>query len=248
MKIIRPKLFRELQGAEALFTESNREEVNSGGIVPGLNLGYNTESKPNIVDLNFKLLFEEIGWESDQFVVAEQVHQDRIELVDQPGTLNDTDGLITRTPGLAIGIRVADCAAILAADPVNGVAGAFHAGWKGAAMGIAPKGIELMQRHGADPRKIVVYVSPCITQKNFEVGDEVASQFPDRFVDRTSYKKPHVDLISFIRNQLLDSGIPESSIEISGNCTMENERYYSFRREGSKAGRMVGFVRLSEPG
>ncbi|MCC5913060.1 MAG: peptidoglycan editing factor PgeF [Balneolaceae bacterium] len=244
MKIIRPKLFQDLRGAEALFTESNRDEVNSGGVVPGLNLGYNTESKPNVVDRNFRLLFDEIGWRSDQFAVAEQVHQDNIELVDQPGTLNETDGLITLTTGLALGIRVADCAAILAADPVNGVAGAFHAGWKGAAMGIAPKGIELMQRHGADPKKIVVYVSPCITQKNFEVGEEVASQFPDRFVDRISYNKPHVDLVSFIRHQILDTGIPDTSIEFSGNCTMENDQYYSYRREGSKAGRMVGFVRL----
>lgn len=244
MKILRPSLLEEIQKAEILFTEANRELVSSGSGIDGLNLGYNTDAPAEEVDENFDRLLNELYWNSMEIAVAKQVHGDHIETVEVPGVVPDTDGLVTKKAGLAIGIRVADCAAVLAVDPVNKVAGAFHAGWKGAALEIVKKGIGQMTELGADPNQILAWVSPCISLKNFEVGEEVASQFPDRFVDRTSYKKPHVDLPSFIHNQLLESGVKDSSIEISRECTMENRQFYSYRREGRKAGRMIGLVRL----
>lgn len=246
MKLFYPRIFEEDLQITALFSESNKEIINSGSSVPGLNLGYNTEAEPTEVDQNFKLLFDEIGWNRNQLAIANQVHGSNIIEVSKPGTYDDADGFVTNKAKLSLGIRVADCVAILAGDPINGVIGAFHAGWKGAADNIVPKGIEKMIQLGADPDHVRVYLSPCISLKNFEVGEEVASKFPGQFLDRKSYKKPHVDLKGFIGWQLLNYGIKIENIEISTHCTVQDSAYYSYRRERERAGRMLGMIKLNE--
>jgi polyphenol oxidase len=246
MKIIRPNIFSRSSSIDAIFTESNREKTNQNGVIPGLNLGYNTLAESEEVDSNFRKLTDYLGWDASLFAIAEQVHGNHIEIVTSPGVYKNCDGLITSQPGLAIGIRVADCAAVLMADEREEIAGAFHAGWKGAVAGILPKGIELMQKEGAKHNQIKAFVSPCIQQKNFEVGEEVAGLFPDPFVDRSNYKKPHVDLQGFIEFQLMQSGIESKNIQISKECTMQISRYYSFRRERERAGRMLGTVKITQ--
>ncbi len=245
MKILRPSTFLSQKGVEACFTESNRDRINRSGSVPGLNLGYNTAAGPAEVDRNFDVLCDHLGWKRDHLAIAEQVHSSNIEVVTKPGVYKECDGLITTVPGLALGIRVADCAAVLVADVQQGVAGAFHAGWKGAAGNIMPKGLELMIHKGGEPNNFLVFISPCITQKNFEVGEEVAEQFPDQFVDRNSYDKPHVDLAGFIYQQILTMGVLKENIELTEECTVENSRFFSFRRERERAGRMLGAIKLT---
>ena len=246
MKLFYPDIFDSGPDITALFSESNKEIINSGSSVPGLNLGYNTEAESSEVDQNFKLLFDEIGWSRNQLALANQVHGSNIIEVNKPGRYDDADGFVTNKAELSLGIRVADCVAILAGDPINGVIGAFHAGWKGAADNIVPKGIDKMIQLGADPDHIRVYLSPCISLKNFEVGEEVASKFPGQFVDRKSYKKPHVDLKGYIGWQLLNCGIKIENLEISTQCTVQDSTYYSYRRERERAGRMLGMIKLNE--
>lgn len=246
MKLFYPKVFKEQKVISALFTESNREFVNKSGKITGLNLGYNTEASDTEVDHNFITLFSEIEWEKDQLALANQVHGTDIKYVSKPGVFEATDGFVSDQSGITLGIRVADCAAILAGDPKNGVIGAFHAGWKGAAGNILPKGINKMIELGADTTEIQVYISPCISLNNFEVGEEVASKFPERFVDRSSFKKPHVDLKGFLLWQMLNAGINQKNIDISMECTVQDDRYYSYRRERDKAGRMLGLIKLNK--
>ncbi len=245
MKLFYSKIFQNQNRISVLFSESNREIVNRNGAVSGLNLGYNTNARREEVDQNFKFLFDEIGWDLNRLAIANQVHQTNIVTVTESGTYNDTDGFVSNQPGTILGIRVADCAAVLAGDPKNGVIGAFHAGWKGAAGNIIPKGIHKMIELGSSPDEIKVYISPCILQKNFEVGEEVAILFPDSFVDRVSYNKPHVDLQGFIIHQLKENGIKSNHIQAAELCTIEDKRFYSYRREREKAGRMLGLIKLN---
>jgi YfiH family protein len=246
MKIFYPSIFDGESDISALFSEANKEAVNTGSSVPGLNLGYNTNAEPTEVDRNFKLLFDEIGGDLNQLAIANQVHGSNIVEVSKPGTYDDADGFVTNKSELSLGIRVADCVAVLAGDPINGVIGAFHAGWKGAAGNIVPKGIDKMIQLGADSDHIRVYLSPCISLKNFEVGEEVASKFPEQFLDRKSYKKPHVDLKGFIGWQLLNCGIKMENVEISTHCTVQDSSFYSYRRERERAGRMLGMIKLNK--
>lgn len=245
MKIFYPSVFNDQPAIDALFSEANRGDVNRSGRIPGLNLGYNTDVPRQEIDRNFDRLHEEIGWDRDLLAIANQVHSTHIEHVSRPGIYDNTDGFVTTTPGLSLGIRVADCAAVLAGDPERGVVAAFHAGWKGAAGGILSRGMEIMAGLGAVPDQIRVYISPCISFKNFEVGEEVAKKFPDQFVDRKSYEKPHVDLKGYLMWQLIGAGVRPGQIEISNTCTMQDNRFYSYRRERDKAGRMLGMIKLN---
>lgn len=245
MKIIYPEILNNSKEISAFFTESNKALVNPDAEVPGLNLGYNTSASGVEVDSNFRKLLNHLNWQTGSYAIASQVHGNHVETVKEPGLYSDTDGLVTNITGLALGIRVADCAAVLVADPQNRVIGAFHAGWKGAAVGIVLRGLQRMISLGAKPAAMLVYTSPCISQKNFEVGEEVASQFPEAFVDRETYVKPHVDLSGFIRSQLLEAGVNVQNIQISDDCTIEHEKYYSYRREREKAGRMLAMITLN---
>ena len=245
IKVHHPEIFKNLPGIEALFTEANRNTVNFEGTVPGLNLGYNTKAYDEEVKLNFERLFSDIKWDPEKVVLANQVHGSHIEVVNEPGTVDEADGMITSRADLALGIRVADCAAILIADPVNRLVGAFHAGWKGAADGIVSAGIGKMIDLGGNPGSFHVFITPCISCRNFEVGEEVARRFPDKFVVRGSYPKPHVDLKGYLIHRLNDLGVDMSRIQAAEECTLENSRYYSYRREREEAGRMLAMIKLT---
>lgn len=243
MRVIYPDIFKKIEGVTSLFTLANRGIGIDG---KGLDLGLNTTNSSEVLHSNLKSLSDQTGINLSNLALVNQVHGSKINYVKQGGIYDNADGLITKTPDLAIAIQVADCTAVLIADPANHVAGAFHAGWRGAVAGVVPKGVQKMVASGANPKEMRVYVSACISLENFEVGEEVAREFPDQFCDYTSYKKPHVDLKAFIRHQLLTAEIPAQQIEVSQECTVQNQDFYSYRRERDNAGRMLGIVMLNE--
>ena len=245
IEIIQPEIFKNIKGVSAIFTLANREKNFGSDSKKGLNLGLKTTESFSEFSSNLSQLSKQTGTSLDEIALAEQVHKNSIEIVDKPGIYKETDGFITSTAGLALGIQVADCAAILIADPVNRIVGAFHAGWRGAVAEIVPIGIDLMINQGALADQMYVYVSACISLVNFEVGPEVADKFPDKYCDHKSYRKAHVDLSGFIKEQIIGKGVPEKNIEVSGNCTIEDDRYFSFRRERDDAGRMLAVIKLT---
>lgn len=242
---IRPKLLND-EHVSSWFSLRNRESVHPERTISGLNLGLNTEEEEDVILNNREQLLAKIGLDAHQIAYAVQVHKTHVEEVNHGGTYPNTDAFVTTKPNLALAIQVADCAALLFADPVNHVIGAAHAGWRGAAGNIVPKTINKMKELGAEVEQIKVFVSPCISLKNFEVGEEVAEQFPDEFVDRTNYEKAHVDLKEFLRWQLLEEGMMESKIELDTQCTISDSQFYSYRRQKEKSGRMMAIIKLNQ--
>ena len=244
LEIIRPHIFDGEEGIQAWFTLKNSGSA-SDAEISGLDLGSNTSSTGRKVVENRDRLFRELDLEPDWVAFGSQVHGTRVRYVTAGGTYPETDALITDVPGLALAIQVADCAAVLLADPKRRLVGAVHAGWRGAAGEILPRTIALMKDRGSNPGELKSYVSPCITRQNFEVGEEVAEQFPERYVDREQYDKPHVDLKEYLRHQMLHEGMKEDLIEIDDGCTVgEPGRFFSYRREQEKSGRMLGIIML----
>jgi copper oxidase (laccase) domain-containing protein len=100
---------------------------------------------------------------------------------------------------------------------------------------------------GVKPERCLAFISPCISVRHFEVGTEVADQFPDSFVDYEQYEKPHIDLKGFLQYQLEGAGVRREHIEVHPGCTVEDKQdYYSYRREGAMSGRMMGVIQLGE--
>lgn len=245
LDLIKPQLINNLKGFRAFFTCKNTGFQPDGQKIPGLNFGYNTDEQKKVVQSNRVSLLNHLDIDPAHIAYANQVHGNRVQVVSEGGTYGETDALVTQVPGLALAIQVADCAVVLLADDTQKIAGAVHAGWRGAAGDILPKTVEQMRRLGAEENNLKAFISPCISLNHFEVGEEVADQFPDRFVDYEGFKKPHIDLKAFLNYQMLEMGIEEMHVEIHEGCTVADEdRYYSYRREQQQSGRMLGIIQM----
>lgn len=243
--MIQPEVFREEEEIQAWFTLKNESRFENNGSIHGLNLGLNTSEREEVVQEKRNSLFQALKLDPEWVALADQVHGDRIQVVTKGGAYTETDGFVTQVPHLALGIQVADCAAVLLADVRSRTIAAVHAGWRGAVAGIIPKAVKYMVAQRADEKNIRAFVGPCISQKHFEVGTEVAEQFPEQFVDHSNYEKPHVDLKGYIQYQLMTKGIKPDHIEVHEGCTVgEDKKFYSYRREGEKSGRMMGIIQL----
>lgn len=245
IEVIRPNIFADSKDIEAWFVPKNSSISSSESTINGLNLGLNTADSTTRVQKNRSFLFNQLNIIPKDVALANQVHGSRVQEVTGGGTYGETDGLITQIPGITLGIQVADCAALMLADIQNHVIAAVHAGWRGAAGGIVENTVEKMKQVGSNPEEIRVFISPCLSFSNFEVGEEVAEQFPDKFVDYTSFSKPHVNLKTFLASSLQQQGVAEFQIEIHPGCTLKSDKFYSYRREGEDSGRMMALIKLN---
>lgn len=228
-----------------------------GGIVSGFSLasetidsqsvsvsdmGINTGTDKELTSKNRAAMLESLGLKPDSLAWLKQVHGNEVMYVDRPGFSGEADGLVTNIPGISLGIMVADCAAILIADPYQKVIGAFHAGWRGAATGIVENGISRMNELGA--KDLFAWMSPCIGVHAFEVGEEVAARFPQKYIRTEGYEKPHIDLKQYLVEKLELSGIQRDRISMDKRCTFEDPTFFSYRRQGIESGRMMAVIAL----
>ncbi len=240
-----PETIKKDGAVEAWFTLKNSAYKAPNSNLEGLNLGFNTSDDKSVIEKNRLKLLTSLYIDEKWIAYADQVHSNRVQVVSEGGTYSATDGLVTTLPGLTLAIQVADCAAVLLWDSVNYVVGAFHAGWRGAVAEVVPKGLQIMQQEGADVKALKAFISPCLSLENFEVGTEVAEQFPTEFVDYNQFSKPHVDLKRFLVHQLDKEGMESGQIEVREECTVDDaNHFYSYRREGNDSGRMMGLIRL----
>jgi len=193
---------------------------------------------------------------SFSFVVANQIHSDSIKVIKEKKTLGwesmddaiiDCDALITDIKGVMLTVLTADCVPILLFDKEKEVVGTVHAGWKGTASGIVAKTVKKMTEFfGTDPQHIVAGIAPSIGDCCYMVGEDVAKHFFDtpKFLTVVG-KKYMLDLPNINKKQLLDAGLLESNIEMSGICTAcEVERFFSYRKEQGCSGRFMSMIGL----
>ena len=170
---------------------------------------------------------------------AFQVHGNAVVEVTEPWAMDvrpKADGMVTRVPGLALGILTADCGPLLFADAEAGVVGAAHAGWRGANLGIAEATVEAMTKLGADPSRIDAALGPCIGQASYEVGPEFPGPFLAEDPGHARFFKPGVregrhmfDLQGYIVNRLEKLGL-KSVTSLGRDTCAEADRFFSYRR------------------
>jgi len=183
------------------------------------------------------------AWE---MATAKQIHSAEIlDACGSGGLKGQGDALISNTPGIAVGIRTADCVPILLADPANRVVAAVHAGWRGTAQEIVRLTVErLGQIYKTKPSDIVAAIGPAIRSCCFEVGPEVAREFArwDPQLEGAA-DKHYLDLVTFNARQLESAGVPSSNIVKTGECTKcDAEHFHSFRRDREESGRMLSWI------
>ena len=242
--LLRPRIFADVPSVTAGM--STRHGGVSSPPYDTLNLGRHMGDTASCVEENRRRFCAALDTDPAWLATAGQVHGSTVRVIDAPRHEPFCDGLVTTTPGLLLAISVADCAAVLLADPTRGVAGACHAGWRGTVRRIAADTVATMADHGAVPDAIRAYVSPCLSREALEVGPEVAAQFDNAVVARPDgADRPHVDLKGALRRQLESAGVPSDAIEVSGRCTaQETDHFFSYRASDGPTGRMFGAIVL----
>lgn len=186
----------------------------------------------------------------DRIVIPWQTHSVNVHTV-TPANLNDIypadcDALVTSVPDIMIGVNTADCVPVLMYDPINLVVGAAHAGWRGAVNGILRNTIQAMCEIGAHRNALHAIICPAIGVECFEVGEEVACLFPEKFVNRNYSERPHIDLPGYVKYCLVQGGVPVRNIQHTDICTRCNyTSYFSARKLGINSGRNFSFIRLN---
>jgi YfiH family protein len=237
------------------FISTRRGGVSKGNF-QSLNLSLKSGDLLEYVIQNRSILAKEIGLQPDHLLFPDQCHTNRVKIVskeDSHRDLAETDALVTDQAGIGLCILAADCVPVLLFDPVRKVVAAMHAGWKGTVRQIVTTTIGQMKNSfGSDPCNILAGIGPAISQKKYEVGDEVTAQFRTLFNDHPEiiWRNPqtgsdHLDLQEANRILLLESGISTKNIEVMRICTWSNpDLFFSARRDGFNCGRFATGIML----
>jgi hypothetical protein len=199
------------------------EDVLHGFIlrVPGLDVQTDRETALRRLDGFHEAALRNFG--AQQLRLAEQIHSNSVAVVsvDSCAKSAGVDALITCDPQISLGIYVADCCAVFLVAPKRRVIGLVHSGKKGTALNIAGAAVRKMSTEfGSDPLSIVAQLSPCIRPPNYEV-----------------------DFAGEIVQQLKQSGVKQV-FDSGENTGSDLRRFYSYRMEKGRTGRMLAFLAL----
>jgi len=169
--------------------------------------------------------------------------------------LPQADIIIADDPGMVLAVQAADCVPILIADARTGVVGAAHAGWRGLALRVPAMAVRaLADAFGSRPGDLHVAIGPSISAARYEVGSDVRERFREAgFADErqaawfpAETRSGHwlFDGARSAREQLQDAGVPDAQVHVAGLCTATHaELFCSYRRDGSRAGRLAAAMR-----
>lgn len=228
----------------------------STGIYDSLNTGLGSTDDPAAVAQNRQRVAAHMGGRPDDFAACYQIHSSlaRVAVAGWKGDRPEGDAAVTAVPGVICTVLTADCAPILLVDAEAGTVGAAHAGWKGALEGVTHSTVAAMQALGAEPRRMVAVIGPCIAQASYEVGADFQERFDHHdpggarfFAPGATPDKRLFDLPGFVLWRLEQAGVGEAAW--TGHDTRVDEtQFFSNRRAylngESDFGRMMSAISL----
>jgi polyphenol oxidase len=209
---------------------------------------------PAAVRENWSRAAARLGVDLVRLYVLSQVHgtvshaltgaEDRDEVARRSG-----DVTLSRAPGVACGVRSADCVPVLCADPASGAVAAIHSGWRGTVVNAAAAGIAALRALVGGPVDVVAAIGPHIGGCCFQVGEDVAellagaSSVGEAAVIHTPGARLRVDLRRIVRAQLEAAGVAPDAIDDVAGCTFcDAQRFHSYRRDPGRSGRMMSAI------
>jgi hypothetical protein len=240
---------RSGSGLTCIFT--TRSGGVSQGAFEGLNLAYGYGDDPESVGENLERLRMEFGIK--HLVTLKQMHSKTVLYINYekiPADVLEGDALFTDQPGIALGIKVADCLPVYILSRDGSVIGLAHAGWRGTRGRVAVHLVSTIQRKlGMEPRDLCFAFGPCIGPRCYEVGAEIVHDFQDfpapgeflkRAPDQHDPPKFLLDLKTANRQILSPMGLSE--VGNLNKCThCSPALFYSARRDKT-TGRNLALV------
>lgn len=231
----------------------------SGGDYTSLNCGFGSADKAAHVAANRARAMAALDLEASCLFTCHQIHSTTVATLDSHPKEAEirADAMVTSTAGVALGILTADCAPLLFADPIDGIIGAAHAGWRGALGEIAAATVDAMIELGARCDNIHAAIGPCIGVQSYEVGPEFPSPFLEQSVQNamffTAADRPGhfmFDLGGYIHAQLEALGLAAVH-RLDFDTCRDEANFFSYRRSvlTGKAdyGRALAVIALVPP-
>lgn len=203
---------------------------------------------------NRKKFLSALGIDFRSLVCARQAHGAHVCYVGEnergkgalshDSALTDTDALATEKKNLPLAVFTADCLPVFLYDPRTPAIAIAHAGWRSSKENIATKTIRLMQdKFNTQAGDLRIGFGPAIRACCYQVGGGFQEHFPGSLTERRG--NFYLDLISVNKKQLLDAGVREGNVADSGICTCcQNDKFFSFRKNGDTSGRMISVIML----
>ena len=199
-----------------------------------------------------RLLAQHLGLDIAKLTMPRQVHANRITIIDdqqvgrawtdRQSSLAGADGLATRLTAVPLMVLSADCPLIIAYDPLSSVLGLAHGGWRSTLGAISTNLVETMRQElDAQPDRIIAGIGPAAGKCCYQIGSEVVDQFKQAdLAQQCCHQREgrfYLDLQQANYLQLLKSGLRAGNIETMDICTICDDRFFSYRRQGAASGR-----------
>lgn len=214
----------------------------SGAPFAELNLAVSGDDDPGARADNLALLLADFA-PGDVLADLHQVHGAEVVVAGRDGVRPEADATVTDRPGTTLLVRAADCVPVLLADPAARVIGAAHCGRLGLAAGVVPATVARMRGLGA--RQITAWLGPHVCGGCYEVPGSLQAEvgaLAPAAVATTSWGTPSLDLGAGVSAQLAGDGV---TVHDASRCTRESDDLYSHRRDGPRAGRLAGVIRMA---
>lgn len=227
----------------------------STGIFAGLNVGLGSSDDFEAVRENRRRAVAAVA-PGATLVTVHQVHSAEVVTVTAPfpdDARPPADAMVTKAPGLALGVLTADCAPVLLADAAAGVIGAAHSGWKGALADIPAATVRAMVALGAEPARIAAAIGPCIARASYEVDGGFRDRFladdpeHDGFFSRGRGDRWQFDLEGLVALRLARAGVGRV-VALGLDTYPDADRWFSYRRTTHRGepdyGRQLSLIAL----
>jgi YfiH family protein len=229
----------------------------------GLNLGFHVGDRNADVLANRRLVADLLGFPLEQWVGAEQTHQNYLQKIlklnagigayNYEDAFKGTDGFYTSDTGILLTLGFADCVPLFFIAPDKKLIGIAHAGWKGTTMDIAGQMIRAWGKEGIQPGQIFAAIGPSICPKCYQVDERVINfvenaleevdEKPYNLIEAGQYR---LDLRLLNKLLMIKAGVPEENILTTSFCTSCDDLFFSHRRDLGKTGRMLSFIGWKE--
>lgn len=235
----------------------------SKGSFSSFNLGNFSDDSPTAINENRVILSHMWYMDISDFIVPHQTHSSHVMVIDEAfmkyspsekiEALYGVDASVTHLKNIFLCATTADCVPVLLFDKSKQIIAAIHAGWKGIVGGIIENTIVKMKEvYNSKPSDIIAAIGPSISEKNYEVGEELINKFNDAGFDLSSCSsvnpqtnKWHIDLKLIVRNELVRLGVSPQQVEVSTLCTYdESKLFFSARRQSIVSGRMLTGIKI----
>ena len=247
-----------------------------------LNFSYSQGDLKENVDENFRRAAAHLGMTGSDIVCSQQTHTTNVRKVTaadkgkgivRERDYTDVDGLITNEKGIILATFYADCVPLFIVDPVNKAIGLSHSGWRGTVGKMGKVTLDQMQaEYGTNPKDVRVAIAPSICQNCYEVSEDVALAFGEKFIQddakaaeylvryQQDYTQKDIDDCLMYQKEdgkyqlnlwyanfrvFRDAGVPDKQIEVTDVCTCCNpEILFSHRASRGRRGNLGAFMML----